>query len=49
MKARTKRFALRVMNLVDALPKSDRARVVGNPIAALWNLGGCKLSGSLSW
>jgi four helix bundle protein len=32
LKARTKRFALRVMTLVEVLPKSVRRRVIANQI-----------------
>ena len=32
LKERTKQFALRVMHLVDALPKSTKARAIGNQI-----------------
>lgn len=47
MKTRTKRFALRVRNLVDSLPKTDKASA-GQPAAALWNLGGSELSSCVS-
>ena len=32
LKARTKQFALRIMNLVDALPNSTKGRVIGNQL-----------------
>ncbi len=32
LKARTKRFALRIMKLVDALPKTTTGRAIGNQI-----------------
>ena len=32
LKARTKRFGLRVMNLVDALPKTTSGRAIGNQL-----------------
>ncbi len=32
LKARTKRFALRVMMIVDALPRSAQARVLSNQV-----------------
>jgi four helix bundle protein len=32
LKARTKQFALRVMNLVDALPKTTAGRALGNQL-----------------
>ena len=32
LKARTKQFAVRVMNLVDALPKSTKGRAIGNQL-----------------
>lgn len=32
MKARTKQFALRVMNLVDGLPKTDKGKVLGKQL-----------------
>ena len=32
LKSRTKQFALRVMNLVDALPNSNKGRAIGNQL-----------------
>ena len=32
LKARTKQFGLRVMKLVDALPKSTAGRAIGNQV-----------------
>jgi four helix bundle protein len=32
LKSRTKQFALRIMNLVDALPNSTKGRVIGNQL-----------------
>ena len=48
MKARAKKFALRVIRPVESLPDTKTANVIGKQILQKWNFDRGKLSGGVS-
>jgi hypothetical protein len=49
LKKRTKRFALRILKLIAALPKTVEGRVIGGQLAKAGYLGWSKLSRRMPW
>jgi hypothetical protein len=48
LKLQTKQFALRIIKLVAALPKTIEGRAIAKPGSSLWHVRRCKLSSRLS-